>query len=138
MTIQPVIIRALLFVLVVSAAGCSSESPSQPTSQFAGEWSGAMVDNALGQVPISLEFAASPAGASGEWRATIAGQTVNGTLLAVSTIEAGSVRHLISASCSGGGFWSIAVTFSGSRMTGSYGASSCSGLTAGTLEVVKK
>ena len=138
MTIKPVIIRVLLFVLAVSAAWCSSDSPSEPTSPFEGEWSGAMSDNALGQVPISLELADSPAGASGEWSATVAGQTVNGTLLAVSTIETGSVRHLISASCSGGGFWSVAVTFSGSRMAGSYGATSCAGLTAGTLDVVKK
>jgi hypothetical protein len=139
MTIQWVIIRALLFVLVVGGAACSSDSPSQPTSPFEGEWSGAMADNALGQVPISLELADSPAGASGEWSATVAGQVVNGTLLAVSTIEAGSARHLISAGCSGGaGFWSLTATFSGSRMTGSYGAFSCSGLTSGTLEVVKK
>src|SRR5262245_53064353 len=137
MTIQRALVRVFLFVLAVSVAGCG-DSPSSPTNLFDGNWNGVLADNALGQLALTLRLTQDPAGASGTWSAVIAGQTVGGTLLAVSTTEAGSVKHLLSATCSAGGFWSMTATFAGRRMTGSYGAVSCSGLTSGTLDVVKQ
>jgi hypothetical protein len=137
MTKQRAFVRVFLIVLAVSAIACD-DGPSEPSNPFEGIWNGVMADNALGQVALTLRLTQDPVAAAGTWSATIAGQTVSGGLLAVSISQGGAVTHQLSATCAGGGFWGLTATFAGHRMTGSYGAFSCSGLTAGTIDVVKQ
>jgi hypothetical protein len=135
------LIPVLLFTLAVSVAGCGSDPPASPTpssSIFEGAWVGTFADAAIGPVPVTFRLTAGPVTASGTWTAVIADQTVGGSLVAISARESGSVRHLLSGACAGGGFWTLDATISANRMTGQVGAFLCSGLTSGTVDLVRQ
>ena len=140
MTVERRLIAVLLFALAVSGAGCESDPPPSPapSSIFAGTWVGTFADGAVGQVQMTFSLAADPVAAGGTWSAVITGQAVGGSVLAISVVENGTVRYLFSGACAGGGFLNVQPIFAGTRMTGTYGAVGCSGLTSGTVDLVRQ
>jgi hypothetical protein len=116
--------------LIVTSACSTSPSSTDP---YQGTWTGSIVDRAAGPGTLRVELRAG-ASVEGSWTAVVGGAALTGTLASGSS--QGAQRSFAVGCAPGSMLW--ATTVDGNRMSGTYITAGCSGLSGGSLDLVRQ
>ena len=122
--------------VVVFSLGC--DSPTRPQVPAAGSWTGPLTDSMVGSGTFQLVLEnPSDTKLVGTWSASVAGQTVQGTVSG----SAVTTPNLLDLSCAGGGVGTMTFTVAANRVTGSYfffGPVRCLSLFEGRVDLTRR
>jgi hypothetical protein len=130
-----------LVCVVLSGCGQNATAPSANADPFVGEWRGTITDDALGGGTLTLSLAKDPLGiVTGSWSAAVASVTVSGRAVAIlAPGQTALTGPTLGFTCLPGvGTLGSSVAVSGNRITGTYSALTCGGLTVGTIDLTKQ
>ena len=139
-------VRAVLSVMCCVLLAACADSPTAPDGQFAGTWSGAIVDGAVGSGTARLILAQTGAGVSGTFTTTFTNAALN-QAGSVSGTAAGSSASVFLTPGSGivcppgvtlSGSMGASLTATSGKLSGSYSVLGCSGAVTGTLELSRQ
>ena len=125
---------------VFPACGQDATTPSN-VDPFVGEWRGSIADDALGAGTLTLSLVTNPIGlVTGTWSSTVAGVTLSGSAVAILTPGPTALTApTLGLTCLPGlGTLGSTVVVSGARITGTYNALTCGGLTKGTIDLTRQ
>lgn len=127
--------------MLIVAFGCG-KSPTEPgppppaSKPFDGPWIGAVSDNSNGNGILKFAITQSSIGVHGTFEGLFTNSALNSSG-SMSAFFTGSPTHIAMAmTCDGGGAGGFDVTLENLRITGTYVAGTCGGLTIGTLTLV--
>jgi len=123
--------------LIAALTAASCDSPTTPASPLVGIWTGTMNDARSGAGTLRLRLESGQAGiVSGTWSVTFPERGNNNSGEISSSAPASNLAFTFGCTPSGSG--GMVGTLAGNRITGTYFALSCTGVTSGSMDLTKQ
>jgi hypothetical protein len=130
-------LRILSVIATAILIGCGGSSTS-PTSTVAGNWSGTISSNVVGNGTLTMTLLQSGTALSGTWSTTYANSSNNNSGSLAGSVNGAQLGATLTPSVPSTCPYNAAGTLSGTTISGTYAAFNCTVAASGTFTITKQ
>lgn len=129
--------KLVVSLVLLVAAGCGGDSTS-PSTNLAGNWTGAIADNIAGNGGLAMSLSQSGRGVTGTWATTFSNASYNNSGTLSGTVSAAQFTASLAPSDPASCPYNVVGTINGSTVSGTYAAYNCTVSASGTFTFTRQ